>query len=54
MPEKDIWDLELHEVLEQRPYLHVVRVPGGWLYVHHHSGASESVAFVPFVKKREV
>jgi hypothetical protein len=46
---KSIYDLKLHEVLcvktDDDYVTHIVRVPGGWLYLY---GFSKSSVFVPF------
>lgn len=45
--EQDIFSMALHEVIQVRENLFVLRVSGGWIYSWGEAG-SEQQTFVPF------
>lgn len=50
MNEKNIYNMELHEQIQLRDSMTILRVPGGWLYLKYLGnvhGQIESSTFVP-------
>lgn len=44
----NIYNLKLHEVAVINSELHVIRVPGGWIYESFINDKSISSVFIPF------
>ena len=53
---KNIYDMKLHEELLEIAHdwdavpMHIVRVPGGWIYYHPYTGGREGT-FIPYSKE---